>query len=213
MKTIYLFSGLGADERVFRSMNFPDYHIVFIQWMVPEEKETIEAYAQRLTYQVTTEKPIFIGLSFGGIIAGEIARLITVEKLILLASAKTKYELPGYYRLAGRLSLHKLLPSKALTKSGSIANWFFGTEGREEKRLLKSILEDTNPVFLKWAIDKIVHWKNETTVANTIHIHGTSDRILPLRNIHGAIKVKNGGHFMTVNKAAELSELIQGVLT
>ena len=212
MKKIYVLSGLGADKRVFNKIDFSNYDTTFIEWIMPTENETIKNYAFRLTEQIKTEKPILIGLSFGGIIATEIAKQIETEKIILIASAKTKYEIPFYYRLAGKLKLNKLLPTKILKKGNFISYWFFGATNQEDKKLLAEILKDTEPKFLTWAIDKIANWKSETEHKNLIHIHGTADRILPIRNTNFDIKVLNGGHFMTINKPKELTEIIRNEL-
>ena len=75
--------------------------------------------------------------------------------------------------------------------------------------MLKQILEDTNEKFLKWAIEKIVTWKNAINHKNLIHIHGNSDRILPINFIDFNVKIENGGHFMTLNKASELSLVVR----
>ena len=71
-KELYIFSGLGADERVFQRIDFSGFSTTFIKWIVPQDKETIENYATRLLDQITTTKPTLIGLSFGGLIAVEI---------------------------------------------------------------------------------------------------------------------------------------------
>ena len=55
-------------------------------------------------------------------------------------------------------------------------------------------------------------WKNQTAIKNIIHIHGTSDRILPIRFAKPDIKVINGGHLMTLNKADELTSIIRGLV-
>jgi len=192
-KELYIFSGLGADERVFQRLDFSDFTTTFIKWIVPHDKETIENYASRLLDQITTTKPILIGLSFGGLIAVEVAKQIDTEKVILIASAKTKNEIPFYYRLAGQLGLHKLLPTRLLKSSNFITNWFFGTNSTFDKQLLKQILNDTNPTFLKWAIDKVTKWTNITQTKNIFHIHGTSDKILPLTFANCNVKITNGG--------------------
>ncbi len=111
-KELYIFSGLGADERVFQRLDFPGFSTTFIKWIVPQDKETIENYATRLLDQITTTNPTLIGLSFGGLIAVEVAKQIDTEKVILIASAKTKKEIPFYYRFAGQLGLQKLLPTR-----------------------------------------------------------------------------------------------------
>ena len=54
MKHIYLFSGLGAADRIFKHLDFSGFHMMFVQWVVPFANESIEAYAQRLTQHITT---------------------------------------------------------------------------------------------------------------------------------------------------------------
>jgi pimeloyl-ACP methyl ester carboxylesterase len=206
---IYIFSGLGADERVFKKLDFSGLTVTFIYWIIPKKRETIEDYATRLLSQIKTTKPTLIGLSFGGIMAVEVAKQIDTEKIILIASAKTKTEIPFYYRLAGQLKIHRLLPTSLLKKSNFITNWFFGINATCDKELLKTILKETDTTFLIWAIDRIVGWKNQTELKNLKHIHGTSDRISPIRFINCDLKVNDGGHFMTLNKANELTKLIR----
>ncbi|WP_192348786.1 alpha/beta fold hydrolase [Algoriphagus sp. Y33] len=206
---ICIFSGLGADERVFQKLDFSGFKTTFVKWIVPQDEETIEHYATRLLDQISATNPTLIGLSFGGLIAVEVAKQIDTQKVILIASAKTKSEIPFYYRFAGRLGLHKLLPTGLLKSSNFVTNWFFGTSSTFDKQLLKQILIDTDPTFLNWAIDKVTRWTNQTQTKNIFHIHGTGDRILPLGFINCDRTVKNGGHLMTLNKADELNNIIK----
>ncbi len=208
-KIIYIFSGLGADERVFQRLDFSGFSTTYIKWIVPQDNETIEHYSTRLLDQITTKKPTLIGLSFGGILAIEIAKQIETEKVVLIASVKTKKEIPLYYRLAGQLGLHKLIPTAFLKSSTFLTNWFFGTGSKFEKQLLKQILMDTNPVYLKWAIEKVVKWRNQKETINIFHIHGTADRILPLKFVKCNAIIKDGGHFMTLNKADEINNILR----
>ena len=80
MKHIYLLSGLGVDDRVFEKIVFPYPH-TFIKWMLPLVQETMQAYAKRLSEQITHANPILIGLSFGGMMSIEIAKIINGNKL------------------------------------------------------------------------------------------------------------------------------------
>lgn len=208
-KEVYIFSGLGADERVFQLLDLSIYSITFIKWIVPKDTETIEHYSSRLLDQIPTTNPTLIGLSFGGLIAVEVAKQIATEKVILIASVKTKQEIPFYYRWVGGLRLHKLLPTKLLKNSNFLTNWFFGTSSAFDKTLLKQILIDTDPIFLKWAIDKVARWTNETQIKNLFHIHGTSDRILPFIFVKPNSTIKNGGHLMTLNKVEELNTILR----
>src|SRR6185312_11284822 len=94
MKHIYVISGFGADERVFSKLDFGDNDVHFIQWQVPEKDETLASYAERLAKEIVYPNPILIGLSFGGMMAIEIAKLIPIEKVILISSIRDRYELP-----------------------------------------------------------------------------------------------------------------------
>jgi pimeloyl-ACP methyl ester carboxylesterase len=211
-KQLYILSGLGADERVFQHLDFSGHQPTFIKWIDPNINETIGQYATRLSAQITSLNPILIGLSFGGIMAIEIAKQIGTEKVILISSAKTRNEIPFYYHFAGLLRIHRLLPPALLRNSGLVTNWFFGATSKIEKQLLKQILQDTEPTFLKWAINQIVCWTNQTTQANVLHIHGTRDRILPFRYVNCDQKIKGGGHLMILNKSEEINTLLRNLL-
>lgn len=94
----YVFSGLGADERVFKNLSFGEAEVEHIHWIPPLTTETLAQYAQRIAQRITTPHPVLVGLSFGGMVAVEIAKILPVEKVILISSAKTRDELPPSYR-------------------------------------------------------------------------------------------------------------------
>lgn len=212
MPKIYIFSGLGVDQRVFDKINFDGLNVEFIDWILPLKSETIENYAKRISQKIIEKDVVLIGLSFGGMMAVEVAKIIPVRKVILIASAKTKFELPLLYRIAGKLRLHKLIPSAVFKWSNLLSRWIFGIQTKEEKVLFKNILKDTDSRFLRWAINEIVSWKNLEFPANCIHIHGTKDRILPARNCKVDYLIQNGGHFMTVNKAKEIEKIVKEIV-
>jgi pimeloyl-ACP methyl ester carboxylesterase len=161
---------------------------------------------------VRTPNPILIGLSFGGIMAIEVARLIPVKKLIIIASVKQRKELPFYFRFAGNIPLHRIIPAGLMKWPNSFSNWFFGAQTKEDKKTLAGILNDTDPVFLKWAIHALVNWKNDNIPPGIIHIHGSADKVLPVRYVDAAIIIENGNHLMTLNKPAELNKVLKKLL-
>ena len=59
-----------------------------------------------------------------------------------------------------------------------------------------------------WAINQIMNWKNQDYPENLIHIHGTSDKIFPVKHIIEAILLPRSGHFMIVNRFMEIEQLI-----
>ncbi|MCC6370135.1 MAG: alpha/beta hydrolase [Bacteroidia bacterium] len=195
---------------MFVNLNLSDYHAHFIKWIEPLPEERLEDYAKRLLSQITTNsKPTLIGLSFGGVMAIEVSKLIAYENIILISSFKTTTELPWYFRLAALLKLDVLVPASLLKKSGPINYWLFGVDEAAEKKLLQNILEDTSPLFLKWAIHQLLNWKNKTVPERIYHIHGNKDRLLPIKYLRCDKAVLNGGHFMILNKADEINDLLR----
>ncbi|MEM8832526.1 MAG: alpha/beta hydrolase [Cyanobacteria bacterium P01_G01_bin.19] len=213
LKDIYCVSGLGADERVFQKLKLEGYQPVHISWLEPQKRETLNDYAKRLTEQIESDCPILIGLSFGGMIAVEIAKHIKTEKVILISSVKTRQELPPYFKIFNWLPIHRLIPAKIMLWLGQfLAAWFFSLENLAERQLFKAILYDTNAKFMKWAIDRVVTWKNGIMPENTYHIHGDSDRIFPFRFVCEDFRIEKGGHFMIMNRAEAVSQLIQKIV-
>jgi pimeloyl-ACP methyl ester carboxylesterase len=155
---------------------------------------------------------MLIGLSFGGMVVVEVAKLIQAEKVILIASAKTKFDIPFYYRWAGQVNVHKLVPLQWLIKANAVSYWAFGVTNKADQLVLKVILKDTDLLFLKWALNAIVKWSNIDENHAIYHIHGTTDKILPFRYVNAQYVIKNGGHLMTITKPEVISKEINKIL-
>ena len=207
---LYLLSGLGADKRVFDFLDLRGFKLIHIEWIKPLEDEKIESYSRRLLQQIKTSRPTMIGVSFGGIIAIEMAKQIETSKLILISSVKTKADIPFRYRLAGNLWMNKLIPAPLYRKANFVVYWLFGVKKKKEKELLKAIMDDADNDFVDWATNEIVTWENEKQVPNVVTIHGTADRIFPFREADH--KVEHGGHLMVVSKADEVSRILRSIL-
>ena len=191
-------------------MDLPNQSFKHIYWLDPQKKEPLPTYAARLIEQIDTSKPVvLVGVSFGGMIAQEIAKHISVQQLIIISSVKSPDEFDWKLKIARKTKLHLLAPTPLL-KWGNLltANYFFSVTDKQEAALLRQIVLDTDTKFMLWAIDAIMNWQNPEPLPNIIHIHGTTDRIFPVKPIKNAHLIKGGGHFMIVNKAVEVSELI-----
>ena len=75
-------------------------------------KESLKSYALRLAGGINQSVPFaIIGLSFGGMLATEMATVLHPQRTVLVSSVPTKQQLPWYYRLCGMIKLNKLTPS------------------------------------------------------------------------------------------------------
>lgn len=205
---LYCLSGLGVDERAFKNIKVDGVELIHIQWIDPLPNETLEQYARRLFETVQPEDNyLLLGLSFGGMIATEFSKIKQPSKLFLVSTIYRRSQLPFFLKLAAALHLHKTLPMGLFRSSNFLTNFFFGVKDDPSKKLLDEILHDTDPAYLRWAVNTIVHWKN-TVKPTAIYIHGTNDRILPLKQ-EIRYKIKNGGHFMIVDHADEISAILK----
>ena len=212
LKTVYFISGLGADRRAFQFLDLTFCNPVFIDWLRPEEGESLSSYAFWMKGQIPDEEPEIVGLSFGGMVAIEIAKQFPVKKLILLSSAKTEKEIPFYLRYMRHFPLHKAFSPSLLRSANQLAYRLMGIHQREDKVIFSRMLKDADDYFLTRAIDQIIHWKNTREVPNTFHIHGTADIMLPCRYVKANHVVKGGKHLMLMTRGITVSDLLRQII-
>ncbi|MBB5638028.1 hypothetical protein HDE68_003954 [Pedobacter cryoconitis] len=116
--------------------------------------------------------------------------------------------------MAGSLRLQKLLPVNLLKKGNHLGLKFLGAKTSDEITLLKQLVIDSDPYFMKWALTCILEWRNTERPINLIHIHGTADHVLPIKyTTTPDIIINDGGHFMVYANAKELIKIIIGSIT
>ena len=207
-KTVYLFSGIGADSSIFMNLKLPGYHKVYITWIPALPNETLTQYAGRIRSQITVEDPYFIGLSFGGIIAVEVSKLVRVEKMVLISSVRTKSELNKFQFFFMKLGLYRIIPGPMIKRANFLSYRYFGVRSENDKKALTKLLKDTDVTFFRWALKGIAYWDNKEVPERTIQIHGTADRVITSRLVHPDYRIKGGGHLMVLDKADTISKII-----
>jgi pimeloyl-ACP methyl ester carboxylesterase len=212
MKNVYFLSGLGADKRVFSFLDLSFCKPIFIDWLKPVKNEPLQNYALRLRKEIPENDPLIVGISFGGMLASEIAKADINIKAIIISSNKTHKEFPGYFRIGKYVPLYKWIPGNSKRKMIKPINIFLGAKGKEQKNLLKQIITESDPLFVRWAIGAILHWKSEENSSNIIHIHGTGDKLLPYRYVKADYTIQKGGHLMTMDNHEEISAILKKLI-
>ena len=203
--TIYGIGGLGADKRVFNDLNL-NYNFIPIDWIAPFKNENISDYANRLSQCINQKEAyIILGVSFGGLIATEISKVLNPKMTILISSAETRSELPLLFRFIGKTRLLKILPIRLFHPPKRLAHYFFQTKS---KQLLDAILNDTDLNFTKWAVNELVVWNNRQPLKNVLKISGDADKVIPPKKKAEIKLINGGGHFMIVDNAEEISQII-----
>jgi len=208
--TTYFLSGLGADRRIFSKLNLPEHlNIVHIEWIPNLPNESITSYVKRLSSAIDTTKPFqLVGLSFGGIVATEIAKISKPKQIIIISSISSSKQIPWYFNLSGQFLFNPLIPSSFMKLSNPISHWFFGAKSTEEKTLFEDFLNVSDSNFLKWAFEKIATWENKIKVENLFHIHGEDDKAFPIMYVQPDYVVKGGEHLMVYDKHEEISKVL-----
>ncbi len=204
---IYCLSGLGADHRVFDLMNI-NAEMIHIPWKKPLKNESPKEYMKRISARFNFEEPFYLlGLSFGGMMMHEILKMHQPEGVILFSTAKTRKDIPFYWRWLLCSQLMNLLPTNLFRMSPPFIASIFGVQRQVEKRMLKNIIKETDPYFVKWALNVIRIWSPNELNGKLLRIHGSKDRLIKVNRGEG-VNILNGGHLVIRSRAKAASKLI-----
>lgn len=207
---VYLFSGLGADERLFQKLKpVAGYEYVPLPYVHPGKSETLADYAALLVEAYRFETPcIFGGVSIGGMIAQEVAQIVKPEKLLLISTLQFRNELPGLFKL-GNNNFTKSLLSKPLLDAAAALGDKFTIKSKDGRKLFYQMLHDSEADFMKFGFGVVLGWQPPKAEVPVIRIHGTNDRVFPLSRIKDAIEIQGGNHFMVYEKGEEIGEILK----
>ncbi len=208
--------GLGADHRIFQRLQLRNSKSIFLDYIPAQANESLNHYAIRLCeyYGVTKHKNLtLVGVSFGGIIAQEIASKIPVQNLVLVSSFKRISELPLTLRLLSRLGLESLLPAAMINRPTPFLDWLFTISAPEDRILFHQIVRDTDVEFFRWALRRVSNWKPPQYSNTPHHLHGDRDRLISHTGIKNYERVQAGGHLMVLTHAPLISEKLNQILT
>lgn len=212
---VYFFSGQGSDERIFEKIYLnTNFQIVHINYPIPKKGATMAEYAREISLQIdTTQKYIFIGVSLGGMICSELVDFLTPEKIIVISSAKCREELPFRYRFQKSVPLNKIIPGKLIKIGAQVLQPFVEPDRSKNKDVFKSMLKNKHAIYYKRTVNMIINWNRERANSKIIHIHGTNDHTIPIRNVQVNFIIDKGSHMMTLTRGEEINNLIQSILT
>lgn len=204
---VYFVPGLAAGKEIFKNIILPKdrFEVHVLEWLIPYEKESLQAYAERFSKQVLHKDVVLIGVSFGGVVAQEMSLFLDLKKLIIISSIKTKFELPKRLQYAKKTKAYKLVPTKLVLSASDLTKFSIGPKSKKRLALYQEYLSVRDKDYLDWAIEQMVCWNREEEVPNVNHIHGERDAIFPIKNIKDYILIEKGTHVMIMYKANAVS--------
>lgn len=211
---VYFMPGMAANTTIFKNINLPSdqFEQHLLDWFVPDQDMDLSGYAMKMAKMIKHNNPVLIGVSFGGILVQEMARYITVRKVILISSIKHESELPKRMIFAKYTNIHKLLPTGLINNMELLIKYAFGETVTKRLKLYEEYLSIRDKYYIDWSINQMVNWRQTFTPEHLVHIHGDHDAVFPILNIKNCITVKNGTHTMIINRAKWFNEYLPTII-
>lgn len=202
MTHVYLMPGMAAGPGIFEHIRLPetDFEIHLLHWKLPFKNESLRNYAERMCAEVAHPNCVLIGVSLGGIVVQEMNDFLSVKRLIIISSVKSKFELPIKMRFARKTGTYRFLPTSLLNHTEQLQRFPVGKFVKKRLRLYQRYMEVSDKSYLDWAIESMVHWEREDPINGIIHVHGEKDIVFPIKYIDDCIVVPKGTHIMIINK-------------
>ena len=154
------------------------------------------------------------GVSFGGMLAYEMARHIKPDAVVLIASCRARQGLRATYR-AGRFLL-PLVPTQAWDVAKLLAGPVMRLKSAappEQRRLAVAMFKEMDSRFMHWVLQAILHWDPKPLEGvRVFQIHGRRDLLIPARNVQADEIIPDGGHLINVTHTKEVNAFVGSVL-
>lgn len=210
---LYCISGMGVDAQIFSHLRVEGRELRHVPWLEPKRKESIGEYARRMAAQIPESGPVeLLGLSFGGIIAVEIAQQRPVDCIFLVSSIKSRKEKPWSFRIMRYLPFYLTNIQPLRDRTTWAWGRFFGLHTKAQVREFYGFMPGLSDHYMRWAVRQICRWKNEHGPVEVHHIHGKADRIFPARLCQDAKIIQGATHSMVYTHAPQVSAFIAAKL-
>ena len=214
IEIVYLLPGQGSDSNIFNNLKLSqNFQLKNIYYPIPPKNCSMEDYSKIIAQQIDTNKTFaLIGVSMGGMICTELTDILHPEKVIIVASAKCRKELPFRYRFQKQIPINKIIPNSIIKLGAKTLQPIVEPDRNKYKEVFKGMLQRKNKIFMKRSVNMIVNWNKKKYSDKINHIHGTADKTLPIRNIKTKYIITKGSHMMMLTKADEINVIINEIL-
>ncbi|MGH7243212.1 MAG: alpha/beta fold hydrolase [Phycisphaerales bacterium] len=218
--TLVLLPGLGADGRLFEPQRGDFPNLMSPAWLEPTRRESLASYADRMAECIQKALPsdprpfVLGGVSFGGMLAAQMAPLLQPDAIVLIGSALRAKEISFSLRamaMAGRWMPAPMGQSAKFMGRGFIRR--LGPMKREHRVFLESMIDAVPFSFLQWAGQAIFGWDGVTKIeSKLIRLHGELDRIIPFPKTGLVHMIPGAGHVPNVSHADEVNRHLRAIV-
>jgi len=208
---LFVLPGIGADVRLFDAQR-AIRDVRPIAWIAPaHSRETLQQYARRFASELRIAEPFDLaGSSFGGMVALELARYLSPQRVFLFGSCRSPRSIAPVLRALRVFApvLPDLLLRPPRVLQPLVARWF-GARSHVHVQLFADMLAVTPVEFIRWASIATFSWKGVEELPMPIHhIHGDRDRLIPIRRVHPDRVIAGAGHLLNLTHADAVNDFI-----
>jgi len=220
---LVLLPGLGGDWRMtYRQAALP-YIIIRPNYIPLKKGDTIRSYAKRFalhlleTNTVDLTKPIVLGgISFGGMIAQEMANYIPSKGIILIGSMRSSSELARYVHFFGR-HIAQRLPLWAYDIVGEyflpIIMRLYSKVSEQHIQLCCTMYKEYPKEFFRDSFRLITEWQGADLIEPVFRIHGKHDHIISYKRSQSIdVVVEDAKHLINLSHAEQVNEFIESFI-
>lgn len=208
--------GMGTDERIFGPQRAAGLEFETPALPDPYPSDTIATYARRIRDQLRLDGPCVVGgVSFGGMIAYELARITQARRVVLVASCTSSRAIPWHFRPVELIC--RIIPDFIISQRAVISGWLLThLEGLtpEQLQLIREMARDTGVTALRRIGRMILTWDAPANCPCPVHhIHGARDSLIPLRKVNPEVVVPNSGHLINMTHPNEVNAFLARYLS
>ncbi len=206
---------MGADARLFEPQRRCGFDFEVPTLPVPRAGQALAEYAAQVRDEIDLAGPCVVGgVSFGGMLACELARVCSARCVILIASCQNRDGLPSHYRLVEWVS--RVVPAPLIQRravlSGRLLSALECIDQRQQE-LVMQMSRDVAVPQLRRIARMMLEWHPPARWPCPVHhIHGDIDRIIPLRRVKPDEVVVGGGHLINLTHAEQVNHFIEQCL-
>ncbi len=213
--TWILLPGLGGDARLFEPQQALG-RLVVPRWIEPRSDEALSSYAARLAHAIRRDHRLdgpyaLGGVSFGGVVAQEMARVLEPRAVALIASCRSASSIaPAVRWFRGAVDL---LP-RSFTRWG-VEQTRGAIAARAgafpyPRRLVAEMADGVSAEFIRWATGAIVRWPGAELQGRPVrHIHGSRDPIIPADRVWPDEWVPEGEHLINLTHPEQVNRFLR----
>jgi len=206
-RKLILLPGMTPSRRIFQKLVPQLADCEVIDWIAPGRAKSISDYAHKLVDQVGIDSSSdLVGVSFGGMVAQEVAKYCGSRLCFVVSSISSSAELRPTQRFLASLPQRGDLA--VLSAIGAVAHAWPRT-GSTMSTVRARKFRGVHGNWFRWATSAALRWRSSPDGrAELIRIHGNRDSTFPEGDRYADHVISGAGHMLALTHSHELATII-----